>query len=387
MSVSKPAVGQFVFLDKSSLGDLISALHSDGYTVIGPTLRDGVIVLGPIRTVEDLPVGVRDEQSAGSYRAVAADPTGVFQHVVGPDSPKRYVFPPKMLLFKMHVEDGRFVFDAGPPDPPKLAMVGIRPCDLAALQVYDRVFKDANRCEMDTYFTRARQQMLVVVVNCTRPGGNCFCASMGSGPAAKDGFDLSMTELRGGYVMKVGSAKGARLAGELNVREPSSAELELAELRLEQAREHMGKSLDPVQARRTLQDHVEHPYWDQVAKRCLACGNCTMVCPTCFCSGVADDSDLTGGGVSRTRLWDSCFTHQFSYTTAGPVRSSIRARYRHWLRHKLCTWHDQFECSGCVGCGRCITWCPVGIDLTREVAAIQNGPAPSRSTRESEVVA
>jgi formate hydrogenlyase subunit 6/NADH:ubiquinone oxidoreductase subunit I len=249
-------------------------------------------------------------------------------------------------------------------------MLGIRPCDLAALQICDDIFCHTNRCESDVYYTSVRRQMMIVVVNCTRPGGTCFCASMGTGPAARNGFDLAMTELRAGFVVRIGSARGARIAATLDVREPSTAELELADVRLEQARDHMGRRLDPQQARDVLGANLDHPQWDDLAKRCLACGNCTMVCPTCFCSGVMDSNDLTGGGVTRTRTWDSCFMHQFSYTTAGPVRSSIRARYRHWLRHKLSTWWDQFGCSGCVGCGRCITWCPARIDLTQEVAAI-----------------
>ena len=385
MPALKPAVGQQIFLAKNQFASLITVLRNDGYTVIAPSLRDGVIALTPIESASQVASGVRDEQSPGSYRLGASDPGTFFQYVVGQDSPKRFVFPPHLCLFKMHVDKDKFVVDAGPPQPPKLALLGIRPCDLAALKVYDRVFKNENRCESDAYYSAARQQMLVVVVNCTRPGGTCFCASMGSGPQAKEGFDLAMTELRAGFVIKIGSARGAQLACSLDVREPSPAETELAELRLEQAREHMGRTLNLEQARETLQRNIENDHWDEVAKRCLACGNCVMVCPTCFCSDVVDSSDLQGGGVARTRLWDACYTHQFSYTTAGPVRSSIRARYRHWLRHKLSLWWDQFGCSGCVGCGRCITWCPVGIDLTREVAALR-GQAVSPQTPQSEVI-
>jgi ferredoxin len=371
MPALKPAVGQHALLPRTGLSELIRILRAEGFTVIAPALRDGVITLAPIESVEQLATGLRDEQSPGSYRVVQADPGAFFQHVVGPNSPKRFVFPPQMRLFSMHVTDKGMQFDAGPPKPPKLALLGIRPCDLAALRAFDRVFHDASRCESDLYFTQTRREMVTVVVNCTRPGGTCFCASMGTGPAATDGFDLSLTELRGGFVVKVGSSRGAQLAGSLDVREPSAAELELAELRLEQAREHMGRAMPNVDVPDLLKRGIEHPHWDEIAKKCLACGNCTMVCPTCFCSAVVDGNDLSGGGVRRTRLWDSCYTHQFSYTTAGPVRSSIRAEHRHWVRHKLCTYWEQFGCGGCVGCGRCITWCPVGIDITAELAQMR----------------
>jgi ferredoxin len=243
--------------------------------------------------------------------------------------------------------------------------------------VHDRVFGTADkghfRCESDSYYREARQSALILAVNCTRPGGTCFCASMGTGPQATEGFDLAMTELGRGFVIEAGSSRGAQLLDDLPAREPSSAELELAEVRLEQARSRMGRRIDTRDLAQLLNENIENPVWEAVAKRCLGCGNCTMVCPTCFCSTVVDSTSLDGRTVSRMRQWESCFTHQFSYTGGGPVRSSIRARYRHWLRHKLSTYHEQFDCSGCVGCGRCITWCPVGIDLTKEAAAIRDG--------------
>jgi ferredoxin len=132
-----------------------------------------------------------------------------------------------------------------------------------------------------------------------------------------------------------------------------------------------GRHLETAGIRELLLDNLEHPRWQTVAERCLSCANCTMVCPTCFCSSVEEVSDLTGDHVVRERSWASCFTAEHSYMNTGAVRKSTASQYRQWLTHKLATWHDQFETSGCVGCGRCITWCPVGIDLTEEVAAIR----------------
>jgi ferredoxin len=198
---------------------------------------------------------------------------------------------------------------------------------------------------------------------------------MGTGPAAEDGFDLAMTEIRAGFIVHVGSQRGGALLDQLHVREASTTELELADIKLQRARDHMGRELNTEGVKQLLFNTIEHPHWDDIAKRCLGCGNCTMVCPTCFCSTVTDGTDVSGAHIERTRQWESCFAHQFSYTTAGAVRATIRGRYRHWLRHKLGTWWDQFGTSGCVGCGRCITWCPVGIDLTREIEALR-GPLP-----------
>jgi CheY-like chemotaxis protein/ferredoxin len=380
--------GQRMYLAKTELPSLIGRLQEGGRTLLGPKLTDGVVCFQTIQSAADLASAVQDEQNAGRYSTSPGDPDLYFQYAVGPDGPKRYLFPPVESLFRLHVEGSQFVLDEGPPPPPKLALIGVRPCDLAAMAVLDRVFGSLDqqhfRCELDAYYKQAREDALVVAVNCTRPGGTCFCASMGTGPRATSGFDLSLTELRRGFIVEIGSARGAEILEALPVREPSAAELELWEVRLEQARTRMGRRMDAEGLRELLSESLEDPAWDRVAKRCLGCGNCTMVCPTCFCSTVVDSSSLDGRSAGRTRYWESCFTHQFSYTTAGPVRSSIRARYRHWLRHKLCTWHEQFGSSGCVGCGRCITWCPVGIDLTKEVAAIRAGRQPARTLSASE---
>ena len=122
-----------------------------------------------------------------------------------------------------------------------------------------------------------------------------------------------------------------------------------------------------------LRRNLEHRAWSRVAERCLGCANCTMVCPTCFCATVEDTTDLSGAIAERRRKWDSCFTCEFSSIHGGSIRRSGAARYRQWMTHKLSSWWQQFETSGCVGCGRCIVWCPVGIDITEEAHAIAAG--------------
>ncbi len=383
-----PAQPPPLFLPRTALSDLVGALISRGYTVIAPTVGDGTISYRPITSVEQMAHGLRDKQDAGYYRLLPGDPDLTFEQAAGFDAPKRYLFPPSQRLYQFHVEKAQFVLDAGPPQVPKLAFMGVRPCDLAAIRIQDRVFGSDDpqtmRCESENYYSEARRQAFLIAVNCTNPGGTCFCTSMGTGPEATGAFDLALTELRGGFLITSGSPEGAEIVAGLPTREPSLAELELAELKLRGAREHMGRKLDTLNLKQILDDSLEHPEFEDVAKRCLSCGNCTLVCPTCFCSTVSDSTDLgnpnTGGMATRTRQWESCYTHQFTYTTAGPVRNTIRGRYRHWLRHKLCTWFDQFGESGCVGCGRCITWCPVGIDLTVEAARIRATYVPPEAS-------
>lgn len=369
------------FLLRDGLTALIELLRRRGFEVIAPALRDGVMTLAPLSPSTRLPHEISDEQSPGHYRTLPGSPGLNFEHVVGPDSAKRHLFPPAQRLVEFQLRSDGFEVAGGPPPVPRLAFVGLRPCDLAAIKIQDQVFGTDDpttmRCEAEPWYTAVRARALIVAVNCTRPGGNCFCASMGTGPQATDGFDLALTELQGGFVVTAGSDRGRELFADLPLRPASDAELELADLKITRAREHMGRKLQTHDVKSLLDRTVEHPHWEEIASRCLSCGNCTMVCPTCFCSTVSDSTNLAGDRFSRSRRWESCFTHQFSHTTPGPVRNTVRGRYRHWLRHKLCTWWDQFGCSGCVGCGRCITWCPVGIDLTREIERLREAASPA----------
>jgi ferredoxin len=201
---------------------------------------------------------------------------------------------------------------------------------------------------------------------------------MGTGPRAAAGFDIALTELAGDgdhrFVAEPGSERGAQVLGEVPARPAAARDIAAATAATDNAAASMGRAMPELDLRELLSGNYEHPRWNDVAARCLTCGNCTMVCPTCFCFSVEDTSGLraagTGGEPARHRSWDSCFTLDHSYLHGGPVRASARSRYRQWMTHKLATWTDQFGTSGCVGCGRCITWCPAGIDITEEVAAI-----------------
>ena len=189
-------------------------------------------------------------------------------------------------------------------------------------------------------------------------------------------YDLALTELLDGgrhdFAVSVGSDRGATVLAAVRSRAATAGDVDAARRVVGAATARMSRGLDPTGLPELLAANLENPRWDEVADRCLSCANCTMSCPTCFCVSVDDVTDLRGERAERWQHWDSCFSLGFSHLHGGgPVRASTRSRYRQWLTHKLGAWPAQFGTLGCVGCGRCITWCPVGIDLTAEVAAIR----------------
>jgi sulfhydrogenase subunit beta (sulfur reductase) len=359
-------------LPRASLQRLIDALHAKGYRVIGPVLRDGAVAWDTIRTVSNLPVGWRDAQDPGRYRLEQAGSEEIFGVVHGPHSLKPLTFAPTEPL--LQIERSRDGFSARPTPPPaeKVAVLGARSCDLAGLAIQDRIFlKDAYR---DPYYAARREGLFVIAVNCTRALPTCFCTSMGTGPRAERGFDLALTELDEVLLLEAGSPAGHDLLGDMTPDPASEETVREAAVRIEACARSQVRQLDRSPLPQQLYDAQEHPRWDEVAARCLACGNCTMVCPTCFCHRVEETPDLSHQHSVHSRLWDSCFTQDHGYIHGKNVRPTIKDRYRMWLTHKLASWIDQFGMSGCVGCGRCITWCPVGIDLTEELAALARTP-------------
>ena len=256
---------------------------------------------------------------------------------------------------------------------PRYAFIGVRGCELNAIRIQDQVF--CNGPYPDVAYASRRCDAFIVAVNCGQAAGTCFCVSMQSGPKAELGFDLALTELidqsRHQFVVEIGSEAGAELLGRVPHQPATDGHCAAGDAVVARTASQMGRALETDGLKELLLNNLNHARWDDVADRCLTCGNCTMVCPTCFCTTVEDHSDLAGASAERVRKWDSCFTMDFSYIHGGSARKTSRSRYRQWMTHKLATWIDQFGTSGCVGCGRCITWCPVGIDITVEAAAIR----------------
>jgi ferredoxin len=395
-------------LPKPRLDDLIRLLAADGFEVIGPRIDQAAIVYGPLNSASDLPIGWTDRQAPGSYRLETRGDDVYFGFAVGPHSWKSLLFPPELRLWQARRTDAGFDIRNEIPNPPRRALLGVRSCELHAIAVQDRVFLNRQGRTSDPYYAAARERLFLIAVECEYPAGTCFCTSMGTGPEVRTEriavpthgaklddvqdsprmplpladseqphstsvvCDLVLTELDDAFVMRAESAAGERVIDRLFVAPAQNEQVREAHRRVEAASHSMGRTLDTTRIQELLQSNPENPRWIDVASRCLACTNCTLVCPTCFCSSVEDVSDLSLENAERIRRWDSCFNPEFGRVHGGNFRPSIRGRYRQWLTHKFASWYDQFDTSGCVGCGRCITWCPVGIDVTEEIKAIRS---------------
>jgi NAD(P)H-flavin reductase len=362
-------------ISREDLGCLFDVLHAEGYRVIGPTVRGGAIVYDEIEGVADLPIGWRDEQAPGRYRLVRREDEACFGYVVGPHSWKQRLFPSREKLYQARRRaDGRVGFDPVLPDGPGEAFLGVRACEVAAMEVQDRVFLEGPRAE--PRYAARRERALVIGVSCFEPGELCFCTSMNTGPRVDHGVDLAMAELAGVFLFEAGTPRGSAILDRLPTRPATAGEQRSFDEGIRAAHGKMGRSLDPRGLPELLFGNLEHPRWEAVAQRCLACGNCASVCPTCFCSSAHEESSLTGDESTRVRTWDSCFTEAHAEIHGMNFRPTTVDRHRQWLTHKVGSWVSQYGVSGCVGCGRCIAWCPVGIDLTEEIAAIRVDARP-----------
>ena len=369
MAQGLPRISASVVVPKLSLQKVFDNLRVSGFSLIGPTVREGAVVLDEIAGVEDLPLGWTAEQGPGRYRLKQTHQQEYFSYGVAPQSWKRFLHLPQVKLFSVEKTDGKWVMKAAEETITLRAFIGVRACELAAIGIQDRVFLSGEF--RDPHYARRRERIFILAANCGQAFSTCFCSSMKTGPKATEGFDLAVTELPDSLVMEVGSEMGSEMLRDTAWEPATAFDIGRAAQIVQNAERGIERELRTDDLPKLLYDNLEHSRWDDVAVRCLSCGNCTQVCPTCFCVTVEDTCDLKATVADRRRVWDSCFVREFSHVYGGNIRPTIRSRYRQWLTHKLASWIDQFGTSGCVGCGRCITWCPVGIDLTEEVKAIR----------------
>ena len=376
MAPETSTTDDLVLFDAAEFDALLTSIRASGFTPVGPVRRDEALVYDELRTAGDLPAGITDVQDNGRYRVEKRQDEAWFGFNLGPHSWKKFLLPPQFVLWRSERHENGIAFSPGSADPPRLAFIGVRGCELAAIAIQDRVLQTGPY--PDVHYAARREGAFIVAVNCSQAGGTCFCTSMGTGPACGAGADVVLTEILDAghrFAAAAATSRGAAVLERVATRPATQADRDAVTRVLDQAAAGIRRQLDTNGLAAKLQANLQSPYWERVAERCLSCANCTAVCPTCFCTEVADLTDLGGEHAEHVRTWDSCFNIRFSYMHGGAVRGSRAGRYRQWLTHKLANWQEQFGTHGCVGCGRCITWCPAGIDLTAEAVAVSTPQA------------
>ena len=359
-----------VALPKEELNDLLDILKHSGYRTIGPKVKDHSIVYEEISDTSELPKGYSSIQDPAKYQLNFTGNGDYFSFIPGSHSWKQFFFPPRTDLLKLVSIGNGWEEELPLKDNKDLALIGVRPCELAAIEIQDRVFLREDF--QDPLYQRRRESAFILAVECLHPNATCFCTSMNCGPGIDSGFDLCLTELEDAFIVKIGSDAGRMILSDLNWKPASAFWVASAQRELEQATNSIIRSLPDIDSLpNLLLNNLEATRWEEIGTRCMSCANCTMVCPTCFCWDAQDLNDLTGREVTRQRFWDSCFNPEYSHVFGGNLRPTTLSRYRQWLTHKFGSWQQQFDVLGCVGCGRCITWCPAGIDITTEIAALR----------------
>jgi len=357
------------FLPKERLDLLLRQLTVAGYQVMGPTVVEGAVQYRSLQSAAQLPWGIDALQQPGSYRLQPGEHARAFAWANGPQGLKPLFFAPQETLWRVARGPDGLQFQQTMPAVPRLAIIGVRPCDLAALALQDQHFLQG--VEPDTHYATRRTGALIIAVNCSHPAPTCFCAATGDGPDAAEGYDLLLDELDGGFLTAPGSEEGEALLAPLGLKPATPGQRQQVAAQRTGATQQQ-RTVPPQLAGR-LSAAAQSDHWQTIAERCLACGNCTAVCPTCFCHSERDAPALDGASSDHLRQWDSCFTVGHSLLHGNAVRAETAQRYRQWLTHKFDSWHQQYGRSGCVGCGRCIAWCPVGIDVTAELPALLGG--------------
>jgi sulfhydrogenase subunit beta (sulfur reductase) len=362
------------FLPAARLDELVGALRADGRLVVGPVGEDGALKMAEIEHAGELPFGWTVRTAPGLVRleqrpASAPGADRAFDNGPAWSGIKPWTFPSRVDALSLETRsDGSLAVRVEAPAGQPTAVIGARACDVAALAVHDRVL--AGGPAVDPDYAARRGDLLLIAVECALATSTCFCASMGTGPEVTSGADVVLSEIDGGFVARADTPAGAGLLDRLALEPAAGAQTARATEQVAATRASLGLGVDTEGLHDRLLANMDSPRWAEIAERCLACANCTLVCPTCFCTGIHVGSDIDGRESTATRAWDSCFTAAFAQVVGGSFRPEHRDRYRQWLTHKFGTWWDQFGSSGCVGCGRCVAWCPVGIDVREELAII-----------------
>lgn len=282
---------------------------------------------------------------------------------------KEYFFTQREVLFSWKNIDGHITTEtSNTADSKKKIYFGIRPCDAYGISYMDKFFLEGYR---DGFYGRKREQAYIVAINCIKPGDNCFCSSMGTGPFAEGGYDVLLTPMEDNYIVEAGNSRGEELiAAALDLLTKFQGDINSKKELVEKEVINKFKTrLITDNPGGVLEKNYNNPIWLQISEDCVACTGCTSMCPTCTCFNVVEERTGENSGA-RVRHWDSCQSDSFTRNAGehNPRTREIRVKYRIYDKFKYI--EDKFNYKGCTGCGRCINVCPASINFVKIINSL-----------------
>ncbi len=341
-------------ISKEGFDSLLARLIND-YQVIAPVKQEEQVLLRNV-----------------------SDPADIYLEFKGVplSSPKRFLFPEKEILFTYETTDSKeevVIYDKYEElKNVSHILIGIRPCDIKALLILDKVLMGEYH---DPYYAVRRRNAVIIGLTCNEPAETCFCTFTDSGPDAEEGFDLLLTDLDDVFFVKIGSKRGERLI-KLNLdlfRRPSEEDYKERYKVLKNVREKINQQKLPnlLNLYEPMVKLFNNEIWDKYGKSCVACGKCNFICPTCRCFNIYDDPNLDAKSGKRVRAWDSCHFLSFTQVAGGVIfRKERPSRVKQRIYHKYCYSIDEIGLISCVGCGRCIDVCSANIDIREALAEV-----------------
>ncbi len=334
-------------VSRSDLAKLITGAHSAGYKVFAPAKREGKVYLEEIGDADRLEL----------------------DHVVTVNGVKDILLPRCEALAEFRLDD---VSVEPVEDPPaRRVLFATRPCDAASLVILDAILLDPVR---DARYARNRDETVIVTVACSRADDACFCTSMGYGPHDETGSDVILLPAGGSFIVRALTGKGKVFLGEVGVEadaggEPDSPPQPVRKVTTDGLKEW-------------LDENFESERWESASVNCISCGTCYYLCPTCHCFDITDEAGVSKG--RRYRIWDCCSFSDFTRMAGHQPRVGRHARYRQRIMHKFKYTVDNVNLTACVGDGRCIRHCPVGVDIGEILEYLPAGGASGESKPEPE---
>jgi len=316
----------------------------------------------------DLYAPVQLAEGVSVYKRID-QPEEINLHLPNPQKPvKEVFFPQSEVMFRYERIGKRNQVTSMENVKRERVILGARPCDIQAISMIDEVF--LGREYADVYFLHKRNFTTIIGMACDQPLSTCFCSSTGGNPFTRKGSDLFFIDLGEAYLVELLTEKGMAFHKKKFFKEASSEDLTFAQKIEEKASKKTDSSIPIDGIEKRLDQIVESPFWDQIHEKCIGCGVCTFLCPTCHCFDIADE-DLNRKG-QRVRNWDSCLSNLYSQETSGHnPRPTGRERTRQRLMHKFNYFPKNFGRIACVGCGRCILYCPANFDIRQVIKEIQ----------------